>query len=199
VAAARIVERAQVASCGQKIVQFALRDQAGAAVPEFFERRLFGGELRDLSGLVGHLHMAVDPVALDGVAGNALPKQTQTLDRDVPDGTRIGRPDEALERRLALGDTGEDLTAIASGGAPARPLRLQQHHPEALFSQLKGRGAARHPSPHNAHIGRNGGGQGRGGDREGRRRAVVAFGVTGKGLRHRARIPVPAPGDNKTL
>ena len=198
-AAARIVEPGQVASGREQCLQLALLDQAGAVIAEPGERLPFRCELGDMSGLDGHLQVPVDPIAVDGVAGNALPQQLDAFEGEVPDGARVARPDEALERGLTLGDSGKHLAAVAPGGAPAHPLFFQQDHSEAPFGEVEGRGTARHPGAHYADIRLDGSGQGCGEGWDQRRGAVIAFGVTGKGLGHRRRIRVHAACGNKAL
>ncbi len=142
-AAVGVVERAHVATRGERRLNLVAGHVAHAAVLEPLLQLLeLAPQLPVVAGLHRRQHVAVDPIAVDVVARDELPHQREPFDGDVPDRARGRTADEPLQLALARGHPVDCLGAAAAGGAPADPVLLQQHHGIAALGEMQRRRAA---------------------------------------------------------
>ena len=78
----------------------------------------------------GH-QVATHGGAIDAVGVDQGPEAIDSLDRQFPERSQLALPDNLGETGEIGRETGDDLAAVAAGGTPADPLRLQQHNIQA--------------------------------------------------------------------
>src|SRR6185437_13274152 len=122
VAAVGIVERAEIPARGKRGANLLPRHVARAVVLQPLLQLLeLPAQLAVVARLHGRQHVAVDPVAVDVVAGDELPHEGEPFDGHVPDRPRSGAADQPLQLALACRYAMDRLRAAAAGGTPADP------------------------------------------------------------------------------
>jgi len=106
-----------------------------------------------LARLDGSEHLTIDPVAIDGVTRDALPKLRDGTEGHVPDAARVLRADQGSELVLLGGQPIDDLATRAPGGAPADASRFEHRHAITSLGQRQRRRATRDARTDHAHVG----------------------------------------------
>ena len=88
--------------------------------------------LRIVPRLDRHLHVPIDPIALDAMFRDELADERKSFDGDVPHSPRVRRPDESRDFRMPRGHAEQRLRAATPGSAPAnatvlRAVQLDTH------------------------------------------------------------------------
>src|SRR5690606_28879951 len=100
-----------------------------------------------------HVGVAVAPVAVDTVAGDAFLQHAQAVAGKVEQQPCIGRTQPRLQYLQVAAVAGQRLPAVAAGGAPADARGLQYRHPVALFGQRQRGGQPGVAGAEHRHVG----------------------------------------------
>ncbi|MNV40366.1 hypothetical protein D3C71_1319690 [compost metagenome] len=172
VAAGGVVHRAEVTVAGQFLLQ-------ARAVPPFQRvvvalRHAFDVRTQRafLTRMDRHAGVAVVPVAVDGVTGDALFELVHAITREIEQQPRIGIADQFFQRVLLAAITDDGLAAIATGSAPTDALGFQHGDLVALFGQRQRSGQAGVTGTQHRNVG-----TGRTVQRRARRQCRLAAGV----------------------
>ena len=95
-----------------------------------------------LTGMDRDARVAVAPVAIDAVTGDALLELAHAIAREIEQQARIGIADQFFQCVLFAAIADDGLAAIATGGAPAHALGFQHGDLVALFGQRQRGGQA---------------------------------------------------------